>query len=132
MIGHIVNKVPPSNYRLFITVYGIGRMGTISLSNFQEKVCLYWKNNFKGAHKETEVSMSVRREKKFKPGRHYATCDVNQDQQNFLNMFHAFMSFKSGGQAHAIGNSIERRLPECTNCGRSGHTRETVGQTEEV
>ena len=125
MIDHIIKKLPVMNYRHFTTVYGIGGMSGLALTDFQEKVHTYWRNNIKNNKSETEVSMHMRRETQQDSGRsHYQPYrhgSTNSDHQEFIEMFQAFMNIKKG---EAYAANLQGRAPECTNCGRRGHLKE--------
>ena len=117
MFDHIINKLPPAQYKHFTAASEIGRMLSLTLNKFQDKVKQYWRENIKSKD-QVEVLMNIRNEARRSSG-HYSPDD--SDHKGFLEMFQAFMAIKKG----SIPSKASEAFPcavECTNCKQPGHT----------
>ena len=76
-------------------------MNLLSLEQFQDKVCDYWKNIIKNVRDDIVVLMNIRNKtrqgQRISSGYHAPQIDTsfsNHDQQKFLEMIQAYMAIK--------------------------------------
>ena len=114
MIQHILNKLPKTLYRPFTTTIMIQTTSTspMSLATFHDKVSQFWRNNVKPFKDEAEIAMATQHAQRY------------DQQQEHWHREYAHAATDQANNAPRQQPQPRRFVPECTNCGRLGHTRE--------